>query len=96
VIPVAETFNDYAKTVAAELKARDIRVSLELGDSRMNAKIRDCQTRKVPYMLVLGQREQDDAAVSVRARDGTQIPSMKVADFAAYVENKAATRALDL
>jgi threonyl-tRNA synthetase len=96
VIPVAETFNDYARSVAAELKARDIRVSLELDDKRMNAKIRECQTRKVAYMLVLGQREQDDGLVSVRVRDGKQIAPMKVADFAAYVEDKIATRALDL
>ncbi|MDR2419338.1 MAG: threonine--tRNA ligase [Treponema sp.] len=96
VITVAETFNDYARNVATELKARDIRVSLELDDKRMNAKIRDCQTRKVPYMLVLGQREQDDGTVSIRTRDGKQIAPMKVTDFAAYVENKIATRAIDL
>ncbi|MDR1324547.1 MAG: threonine--tRNA ligase [Treponema sp.] len=96
VIPVADAFNDYARTVAAELKARDIRVSLELNDKRMNAKIRDCQTRKTPYMLVLGQREQDHGAVSVRTRDGTQIAPMNVPDFAAYIENKIATRAIDL
>ncbi|MDR1399026.1 MAG: threonine--tRNA ligase [Treponema sp.] len=96
VIPVVETFNDYARTVASELKARDIRVTLELDDKRMNAKIRECQTRKVPYMLVLGQREQDDGTVSVRARDGKQIAPMKIADFAAYVESKIATRAIDL
>jgi threonyl-tRNA synthetase len=96
VIPVADVFNDYARTVAAELKARDIRVSLELNDKRMNAKIRDCQTRKTPYMLVLGQREQDLGSVSVRARDGKQIAPMQVSDFAAYVENKIATRAIDL
>jgi threonyl-tRNA synthetase len=73
VIPVAESFNDYAKKAAAELKARDIRVSVELGDGRLNAKIRDCQNRKIPYMLVVGQREADEGTVSVRLRDGRQL-----------------------
>jgi threonyl-tRNA synthetase len=70
VIPVAESFNDYAKKVAAELKARDLRVSVELDDSRLNAKIRACQNRKIPYMLVVGAREAADGTVSVRRRDG--------------------------
>jgi threonyl-tRNA synthetase len=96
VIPVSDTFNDYAKQVAATLKARDLRVSAELGDPRLNAKIRDCQTRKIPYMLVVGQREQDEGTVSIRARDGKQLPPMKLADFAIYIEEKIATRALDL
>jgi threonyl-tRNA synthetase len=96
VIPVAENFNDYARQVVAELKARDIRVTAELDDSRMNAKIRDCQTRKIPYMLVVGQRELDEGAVSIRLRDGKQLPSMKIADFAAYIENKVKTQDLNL
>jgi threonyl-tRNA synthetase len=96
IIPVAENFNDYAQKVAMELKARDVRVSAELGDSRMNAKIRNCQTRKIPYMLVVGQKEADDGAVSVRLRDGRQLPSMKSADFADYIEHKIKDKSLDL
>jgi threonyl-tRNA synthetase len=96
VIPVAESFNSYAGQVAAELKARDIRVSLELSDDRLNAKIRGCQNRKIPYMLVVGQREADEGAVSVRCRDGKQMPPMKIAEFAAYVVKKVETRDLEL
>ncbi|MDR0464066.1 MAG: threonine--tRNA ligase, partial [Treponema sp.] len=66
VIPVSEVFNDYAKKAASQLKARDLRVTAELGDDRMNAKIRVCQTRKIPYMLVAGQREADEGTVSIR------------------------------
>jgi threonyl-tRNA synthetase len=96
VIPVAESFNDYAKKAAAELKALDLRVSAELGDGRLNAKIRDCQSRKIPYMLVVGQREADDGTVSIRLRDGAQRPTMKIADFAAYVTQKVQSRDLEL
>ena len=96
VIPVAETFNGYAKQVAGALKARDLRVVAELDDRRMNAKIRDCQNRKIPYMLVVGQREMEEAAVSIRVRDGKQLPPMKIAEFADYAEAKVKTLDLNL
>jgi threonyl-tRNA synthetase len=102
VIPVAESFNDYAKKVAAELKASsresgyDLRVSAELDDGRLNAKIRNCQNRKIPYMLVVGQREADEGTVSIRLRDGRQLPAMKVSEFADYAAEKADSRSLEL
>jgi len=96
VIPVAEQFNDYAKKCAGELKARDLRVTTELSDERLNAKIRDCQTRKIPYMLVVGQREADEGAVSIRLRDGRQLPSMKVNEFISYILEKVKSRSLEL
>jgi threonyl-tRNA synthetase len=102
VIPVAEGFNAYAEKVAAELRARsresgcDLRVSTELDDGRLNAKIRDCQNRKIPYMLVAGQREADEGTVSIRLRDGRQLPPMKIADFAAYAVKKVESRDLEL
>jgi threonyl-tRNA synthetase len=96
VIPVSENFNDYAKKVLTELKSRDLRVSAELDDSRLNAKIRECQNRKIPYMLVTGQREADDGTVSIRLRDGRQLAPMKVADFAAYLEEKIRTHSTEL
>ncbi len=96
VIPVADTFNDYAKKIAGELKSHDLAVSAELDDRRMNAKIRDCQTRKIPYMLVVGQKEMDEGTVSIRIRDGRQLPPMKIADFAAYVMKKVETRDIEL
>ncbi|MDR1178609.1 MAG: threonine--tRNA ligase [Spirochaetaceae bacterium] len=96
VIPVSEAFNGYAQQVAAELKGRDLRVSAELDDSRLNAKIRDCQNRKIPYMLVAGQREADEGTVSVRCRDGKQMGSMKSSEFADYAVKKIASKDLDL
>jgi threonyl-tRNA synthetase len=96
VIPVSAAFNDYAGQTAAALRARDIRVSVEDGNERLNAKIRACQTRKIPYMLVAGQKEADEGTVSIRLRDGSQLPPMKTADFAAYIEEKIKTRSLEL
>ena len=95
-IPVSETFNDYAIKAAAALKSRDIRVSAELDDSRLNAKIRDCQNRKIPYMLVVGEREANEGTVSIRLRDGRQLPAMKVEEFAEYAVKKIESRDLEL
>jgi threonyl-tRNA synthetase len=88
VIPVSEVFNEYAQKTAAALKSRGLRVTAELSDDRMNAKIRDCQTRKIPYMLVVGQREADEGAVSIRLRNGRQLPAMKTEQFASYILEK--------
>lgn len=96
IIPVAEAFNDYARSVSGRLKALDIRVSTELSDERMNAKIRSCQNRKIPYMLVVGQKEADEGTVSIRLRDGRQLPPMKVEDFISYLQEKIHTRSLEL
>jgi threonyl-tRNA synthetase len=101
VIPVAEVFNDYAKKVAAELRERDIRVSTELGSERLNAKIRACQTRKIPYTLVVGEKEATEGTVPARLRGSgggaaKQLPAMKTADFAAYVEEKVRSRSLEI
>jgi threonyl-tRNA synthetase len=96
VIPVAEGFYDYARKVTAELKAQDLWVSAELGDERMNAKIRGCQNRKIPYMLVVGQREAEEGTVSIRLRDGKHLPAMRLADFIKYVIEKIESRSLEL
>jgi len=101
VIPVSEAFNDYAEKTAARLKALtsdafNLRVTAELSDDRLNAKIRNCQTRKIPYMLVVGQKEADEETVSIRLRDGRQLPAMKIEEFASYVAEKIKSKSLEL
>ena len=95
VIPVGEAFMDYAKKVAAELKSAGIRARAMLSDERMNAKIRDAQNQKIPYMLVVGQKEADEGTVSVRFRDGRQEAGVKLADFRARVLENIATKSLE-
>jgi threonyl-tRNA synthetase len=95
VIPVAPAFDEYAKKVAADLRASGLRARADLSDSRMNAKIREAQGQKVPYMLVVGQKEADDSAVSVRKLDGSQENGVKLADFKARVLEKVASRSLE-
>jgi threonyl-tRNA synthetase len=96
VVPVSEAFNDYARRVGAALKARDIRVSAELGNDRLNAKIRACQARKIPYMLVVGQKEADEGGVSVRLRSGERLAQMTIEAFGDYIEAKIREKSLEL
>ncbi|MHB0898298.1 MAG: threonine--tRNA ligase [Spirochaetales bacterium] len=96
VIPVAPAFDDYAKKLVAELKSRGLRARADLSDSRMNAKIRDAQNQKTPYMLVVGQKEMDEHTVSVRFRDGRQENGMAVDVFIAKVLVRIETKSLEL
>jgi threonyl-tRNA synthetase len=95
LIPVAPGFNDYAAKVASSLKAAGIRAVAVLSDERMNAKIRDAQNRKIPYMLVVGQKEADEGTVSIRFRDGRQENGVKVQEFSARVVKKIAEKAIE-
>ena len=93
VVPVAEKFNDYAKKVVAELKANDIRASYDLRDDRMNAKIRDAQTLKIPYTLVVGEREEESGSVSVRYFGKKEMKNgVPLKDFIAEVNEKVEKR----
>ncbi|MGI6433432.1 MAG: threonine--tRNA ligase [Sphaerochaetaceae bacterium] len=72
VIPVSEIYNEYGKQVTAALKKAGIRAYADNSDDRMNAKIRNAQMMKVPHMVVLGEKEEQAQAVSVRLRSGKQ------------------------
>ncbi len=87
-IPVAPAFNDYARSVTESLNSRDIRAESDLSEQRMNAKIRLAQEQKVPYMLILGQKEQSARTLSVRSRAGEQIPSITVDKFVGMVNDQ--------
>ncbi len=94
VIPVAAAFNEYANEVSAALKEKGIRVSVDLGDNRMNAKIRNFQKKKVPYMLILGEKEQESEAVSLRLRTGKQTNMIPLQDFIKMVQEKINSKEL--
>lgn len=96
VIPVAPAFNDYAQQVAASLEEAGFRAEADLGNDRMNAKIRLAQTQKIPYMLVVGEKEEADQAVAVRFRDGRQQQVMKLADFTAYLQENVSKHSVEL
>ncbi len=92
VIPVAPSFDRYAEEVGKALRADGIRVSLDLSEARMNAKIRDAQTKKIPYMLILGEREAAQRAVSLRTRAGDQKNGLPLEACMAFIREKIAKR----
>ena len=81
VVPVSDLHLEYAAKVEAELKAVDVRVQVDNRNERMNQKIREAQLQKIPYMLVVGDKEAADNAVAVRLRSGEQLPVMSLEDF---------------
>jgi threonyl-tRNA synthetase len=87
-IPVAPLFSGYAGEVVKALKARGVRAEVDAGDQRMNAKIRNAQNQKVPYMLVLGEKEQAARAVSVRERGGAQRALVPLEEFLAWIASE--------
>jgi threonyl-tRNA synthetase len=94
LIPVAAPFNDYALKVKAELQRHGIRVDADLSDSRMNAKIRNAQKDKIPYMLIVGEKEEEAQAVSVRKRSGGQENGVALEDFISRVLKTVAAKEL--
>lgn len=95
IIPVAPAFNEYAEKILKELKERGFRVTANLGTDRMNAKIRKAQGLRIPYMLILGQKEMEENKVSVRYRDGRQ-ETKELQDFINYLETKVTTRSVEI
>ena len=83
LIPIADRHVEYAQRVATSLKTAGLRADVDARSERMNAKIRDAQLEKVPYMLVVGDREAEAAApaVAVRRRDGKNLGVLPVADL---------------
>jgi threonyl-tRNA synthetase len=81
VIPITDQVLPYAEQVTAELRSEGLRVELDDTDKRMNAKIRDAQLQKVPYMLVVGKREEAERTVAVRLRTEEDLGPMPVEVF---------------
>jgi threonyl-tRNA synthetase len=82
VLPVSERFGDYAASVRDSLRAAELRVELDERNESIGRKIREAELRKIPYMLIVGEREQTDATVSVREHRGGDLGSEPTAEFA--------------
>jgi threonyl-tRNA synthetase len=81
VIPIADRHTEYAQSVLSTLFEAGIRVEVDGRNERMNQKIRTAQLQKVPYMLVVGDREAEAGAVAVRSRDGGDLGAMPLEGF---------------
>jgi len=95
-IPITDAHNDYAIRLVSRMKEQGIRAEVDLSNDRMNAKIRQAQLFKVPYMLVVGEREMSEGTVSLRKRDGSRQDGMPVEGFIQLVKDRIDKRSPEL
>jgi threonyl-tRNA synthetase len=96
VIPITDEQIDYARDVARRLTDAGLRVEVNDRRDRMQAKIREAQLQKIPYMLVIGKREAAEDAVAVRLRNGRDLGAMPVGAFLEMALPRAESRSLHL
>ncbi|MGH2453537.1 MAG: threonine--tRNA ligase [bacterium] len=93
VLPITDRHLAYAQQVAARLKEAGVRAQVDEGSERISHKIRDAQMMKVPYMLVVGDREAQSGGVAVRSREGGDLGAMSLQDVTARLVRESAERA---
>ena len=94
VLPITDRINEYAETIAGELRSAGCRVETNLKSDKIGAKIREAQLQKVPYMLVLGDKELEEGKVAVRERTEGDIGAMSLEEFKEIVTQKKQSRSL--
>jgi threonyl-tRNA synthetase len=96
IIPVADRHLEYARKLEAELKKEGVRGVVDARSETVNMKIRQAQLEKVPYMLIVGDKEVADGNVSIRLRSGEQVNAQPFADFKKKLKGAIARRSLEL
>jgi threonyl-tRNA synthetase len=96
VLPLSEKFLDYGRETAGKLRAAGLRIETDESNEKLGAKIRDAQLRKIPYMLVVGEKEVAAGTVSVRKRTGGDQVSLSIDEFVAQTRAVIAARSLTL
>lgn len=88
VIPISEHYEDYAQKVAWQLKENGLRVEVDHKNEKVNYKIREAELQKIPYMFIVGQREQDDHTVSVRRHTSGDLGSYAIAEIIKQIKDE--------
>jgi len=96
VLPITDKISSYAGGILNKLKENNVRVEIDSRSETLQAKIRDAQMQKIPYMMILGDREQEAGNVSVRLRNGENLKDLSIDEFMQRVGQKISDRALDL
>jgi threonyl-tRNA synthetase len=94
VIPISEKYNDYAKTVEAALKKERIRCSVDERSEKMGYKIREARLQRIPYMLIVGAKEEEEGKVSVRSRFLGDEGMKDLAAFTAAIKEEIANKTI--
>jgi threonyl-tRNA synthetase len=96
IIPITDNQNGYSELIAEKLKAEGLRVETDFSSERLNRKIRQAQLLKIPYMIIIGAKEEEVDNISVRLRTGENINSISREEFVAAIKAQTASRSHDL
>ncbi|MPM71846.1 Threonine--tRNA ligase [bioreactor metagenome] len=96
VIPITDKQHEYADSLTKKLEAAGFRAECDVRSEKMGFKIREAQLQKIPYMLVVGDKEIETGSVSVRSRSGGDLGTMPVADFMAKLKEEIDTKFFEL
>ena len=96
IIPVADSHHDFAKGIAEELTAIGVRASVDIRDEKLGYRIREAQMQKVPYMLVIGDKEAEGGDLALRIRDTGDAGLISLADLKEKLTEKINTKSLTL
>ncbi|NMA24889.1 MAG: threonine--tRNA ligase, partial [Clostridiales bacterium] len=94
VMPITDRNRSYAEHVAQKLSGAGLRVETDLRSEKIGYKIREAQMQKIPYMLVLGDKETENGTITVRKRSGGDQGAMNIDDFIAAVKEEQVSRSL--
>jgi threonyl-tRNA synthetase len=89
VLNVTDNQAEYAQDVYRQLRSAGIRAEIDLRNEKLGFKIREAQVGKIPYMLVIGDREMEESQVTPRFRDGKNLDATTVADFIRFIEDES-------
>ena len=90
ILPISEKYNDYAEEVKCYLDSKDIRAYIDDRNEKVGRKIRDNELKRVPYMIIVGEKEAADGLVSMRQQGGGEQASMKMEAFAQRIIDEVA------
>ena len=96
ILPITDAYLEYAKEVEAKLRAANVRTELDDRNEKIGYKIRECQTKKIPFMLVVGEKEKSTGAVSVRQHKKGDLGSQTLDAFLGRVTDVIRTKSLTL
>lgn len=95
ILPIADRHNEYASTVNRELKSTDIRCEIDERSEKLGAKIRDAQMQKIPYMIIIGDKEMENKKIAVRKRNGEDLGSLELQEFIKNIKIEIESKRLD-
>ena len=85
ILPLSEKYNDYAKEVAKKFDMGGVRPTIDLRNEKLGRKIRDNELKRIPYMVIVGEKEQQDGTVAVRPQGGGEQTVMTIQEFIDHI-----------